>query len=136
MWARASQAVLVTAIAVLAASCGGGGDGGGDVESCTVSENAGSFGLLQVCVEGPPSAFASGCQSTGTPVGDASIDVHITAAPCSHAGALGACQYTNAGVTESVWYYGDGVDAGDGVGPMPSDIQTLCKDAGAKYIAP
>ncbi|HEY6478133.1 MAG TPA: hypothetical protein VI456_16260, partial [Polyangia bacterium] len=64
----------------LAASCGG--DGG--VESCTVSENAGSFGLMQVCLEGPPSAFANGCQSTGTPVGDASIDVHITAAPCSH----------------------------------------------------
>jgi hypothetical protein len=115
-------------------SCGGSGGGNGGVESCTVSQNGGSLGTAQICLEGPPAAFANGCQATGTPVGDASVEVQIVPEPCSRTGALGACQTTNGGLTESVWYYGPGVDAG--FGPTAADIKMLCSLAHATYLSP
>jgi hypothetical protein len=127
------MAVVAVVPALLGASCSGGGGGGG-VESCTVSQNDGTLGTAQVCLEGPPAAFSNGCKATGTPVGDASVEVHVVPEPCSRTDALGACQTTSGGVTESVWYYGTGVEGG--VGPSAADIMTLCELAHATYLSP
>ena len=36
--------------------------------------------------------------------------------------------------SETVWYYADGADGGSG--PMSSDIQMLCAEGGATFVAP
>jgi hypothetical protein len=129
--------ILLGALAVIGAGCGGGGSGG--VVSCTLTENVGSLGLIQLCEELPPSEAAQARQScsvsSSTSLGDAGISVKGTyaAGPCSHVNALGACRVSANGVTVTDWYYGS---PDSGVSQTSAEIQMLCSLAGATFVAP
>jgi hypothetical protein len=125
--------VVVSLAATIAAWSAGCGDGGGTF-SCTVSENEGSQGVLKICIEAPASVFSQGCEPAGSPAGDGGIAVNVVDGPCSHLAALGGCRITSGGVVETVWYYQAGTDAG--IGSMSSDVQMLCAEAGATFVAP
>jgi|SRR5580698_8289562 hypothetical protein len=123
-------ASLLTALAASAAGCGGGSSG---TASCTVSQDEGSLGLIKICIEAPASAFSQGCEPASS-TGDAGIAVSAVDGPCSRLGALGGCRIAGSGVSETVWYYAEGGDASGG--PMSSDIQMLCAEAQATFVAP
>ena len=119
-------AFLAATIAAWGAGCGGNSA----MVSCTLSQNEGSLGVLKICLEAPASTFSQGCP---VPVADGGIDVSVMAGPCSRVGAVGGCRITSGAVSETVWYYADGVG---GSGPMTSDIQLLCAEGGATFVAP
>jgi hypothetical protein len=123
-------ASLLTALAAAGAGCGGGSS---DMASCTVSQDEGSLGLIKICIEAPASAFSLGCEPAGS-TGDAGIAVSAVDGPCSRLGALGGCRIASGGFSETVWYYQEGGDASGG--PMSSDIQMLCAEAQATFVAP
>jgi hypothetical protein len=123
-------ASLLATLAVSGAGCGGSSG----TASCTVSQDEGSLGLIKICIEAPASAFSQGCEPAGTTAADAGIAVSAVDGPCSRLDALGGCRIASGGVSETVWYYADGVDAGGG--PMSSDIQMLCAEAHATFVAP
>ena len=54
--------------------------------------------------------------------------------PCSRFGAVGGCRITTGAVSETVWYYADGRDGSSG--PVSSDIQLLCAEGHATFVAP
>jgi hypothetical protein len=137
---------LLAALSIAAAAgigCGSGSDGhgGGDggLVSCTVSEAAGTI-ALKVCEEADnTSQNVQGLmQACMVPAGGGGLaDAGITAgadfeyAGCSHVGALGACRVTTGGMTVTGWYYQDpnGLETS-------ADIQMLCAQSGATYVAP
>jgi hypothetical protein len=127
--------------ALAAAGCGGGGGTVGGVVSCTLTENVGTLGLIQLCEELPPSEGAQARQGCSVNMslgglGDAGVSVKGTYAPgpCSHVNALGGCRITSGGVTVTEWYYGSG-DGGVASGTS-ADIQMLCAGIGAAFVAP
>lgn len=128
--------LLVSILVLSGAGCGGGsGSGGGDdgVASCTVSENAGSISL-KICEQvsgGDRAALQQSCAMASSGQADAGVTATIVDGPCSHVGALGACEETAGGVTVEGWYYADpsGLETS-------ADIQMLCSEAGETYVAP
>jgi hypothetical protein len=130
--------------AAVAIGCGSSGDGHGDgssggLVSCTVSESAGTI-ALKVCEEADntPQNVMGLKQACMVPAGGGGLpDAGVTAgadfeyAGCSHVGALGACRVTTGGMTVTGWYYQDpnGLETS-------ADIQTLCAQSGATYVAP
>lgn len=110
-----------------AAGCGGSSA----TVSCSVSQNEGSMGVIKICLEAPASTFSQGCP---VPVADGGIEVSVMEGPCSRVGAVGGCRITTGAVSETVWYYADSVDGSSG--PMTSDIQLLCAEGGATFVAP
>ena len=118
--------LAVTMIAAVAAGCGGNSA----VVSCALSQNGGSLGVLKICLEAPASTFSQGCPAPTA----AGVEVSVMDGPCSRIGAVGGCRITSGAVSETVWYYTDGLDAGSG--PMTSDIQMLCAEGGATFVAP
>jgi len=125
--------MVVASLAAMMAAWGAGCGGGSGTVSCTVSQDDGTLGVLKICLEAPASTLSQGCTPAGT-AGDAGIEVSVVDGPCSRVGALGGCRITSGAVSETVWYYQDGVDASGG--PMSSDIQTLCAEGGATFVAP
>jgi hypothetical protein len=124
---RAIAAASVAATMAAAAGCGGNSA----TVSCSVSQNQGSLGVLEICLEAPASTFSQGCPAAGA---DAGIEVSVMNGPCSRIGAIGGCRITTGAVSETIWYYADGVDGGGG--PMSSEIRTLCAEGGATFVAP
>lgn len=116
---------LAATIAVWGMGCGGNSA----TVSCTVSQSEGSLGVLRICLEAPASTFSQGC-----PAPAPGLEVSVMDGPCSRVGAIGGCRITTGAVVETVWYYQDGTDAGDG--PRSSDIQALCAEGGATFVAP
>jgi hypothetical protein len=132
---------FLVAILIGAAGCGSGGSGAvGGLVSCTISESiGGDAGVsLKICEEtdSPQGAqqLRQTCMasSSGT-LADAGFQIgaQFENGPCSHVGALGGCQVTQGGITETGWYYDDGSGL-----QTSADIQTLCATAGATFIAP
>ncbi|HEY7376214.1 MAG TPA: hypothetical protein VIF57_28895 [Polyangia bacterium] len=137
---------LFAALSIVGAAgvgCGSGSDGhgggSGGLVSCTVSESVGTISLM-VCEEADDTAqnVQGLMQACMVPAGGGGLaDAGITAgadfehAGCSHVGALGACRVTTQGMTVTGWYYQDpnGLET-------PADIQMLCAQAGATYVAP
>jgi hypothetical protein len=141
--AAKGRLILEIAIVVLAiggAACGGGSSNTSGVVSCTIAENVGGLGVLQVCEELPAADSQQVQQGCVLPAGSLPPDAGVSATaqfangPCSHVNALGGCRVTSGGVTESIWYYGSGDDSG--VSQTPADIQTLCGTINATYVAP
>jgi len=126
------------AIAVM--GCGGGDSGG--TCSCTLTENVGSLGNIQICEEGSGSArnaIVQACKSPNTASGaalaDAGVTLDVTVAnrPCTHVNAVGGCQVTQNGMTVAVWYYQD-PDLSNPV--QTNEVQSLCAGIGATYLPP
>ncbi len=128
--ATARSAMVIALGATLAAWSAGCG-GNSAIVSCAVSQNEGALGVLKICLEAPASTFSQGCPA---PVADAGIAVSVTDGPCSRVDAVGGCRITTGAVSETIWYYADGVDGGGG--PMSSDIKMLCAEGGATFVAP
>ena len=105
--------------------------------SCTISESVGTQGGTKLCEEVPASMgqqLQQACTlSGGSLLPDAGIGTaaHFSAGPCSHVGALGACQMTSGGMTVAIWYYGDASS-----GMTADDIRQMCTSAGAVYVKP
>jgi len=124
-----------------AAGCGGGSGGAGGLVSCTISESiGGDAGVsLKICEEvtGSPQGaheLRQTCTASGAgTLADAGFQVgaDFENGPCSHVDALGGCQVTQGGITETGLYYDDGTGL-----QTSADIRTLCATAGATYIAP
>src|SRR5690349_20164500 len=141
---RAGSFMAFSMAAALAAGCGssdmpGGGSAGGLV-SCTLSESVGAVLALKVCEEADntPQNVMGLKQACMVPAGGGGLpDAGITAgadfeyAGCSHVGALGACRITTGGMTVTGWYYQDPTGL-----ETSADIQMLCAQAGATYVAP
>jgi hypothetical protein len=136
-------AILIAA-AVVGAGCGGSSSVGvGGLVSCTIAESiGGDAGVsLKICEEvtGSPQAaqqIRQSCMASGAGTGllaDAGLQVGATFqnGPCSRVGALGGCEVTQSGVTETGWYYDDGTGL-----QTSADIQTLCATAGATFVPP
>jgi hypothetical protein len=123
--------MVIASLAATMAAWGAGCGGQSATVSCAVSQNEGSLGVLEICLEAPASTFSQGCSAPGT---DAGIEVSVKDGPCSRVGAVGGCRITSGAVTETIWYYDDGTDAGGG--PRTSDIQALCAEGGATFVAP
>ena len=121
--------VVASLAATLAAGCA---DGGGTI-SCTVSQDDGALGVLRICLEAPANTLSQGCTPAGS-TGDGGVGVSVAEGPCSRVGAVGGCRISSGGVSETIWYYQDGTDAGNG--PMSSDIRALCAEGGATFVAP
>jgi hypothetical protein len=127
----ARRAMVLASLAATIAAWGAGCGRNSATVSCALSEDEGSLGVLKICLEAPASTFSQGCPA---PVADAGIEVSVMEGPCSRVGAVGGCRISTGAVTETVWYYADGVDGGGG--PMSSDIQLLCAEGGATFVAP
>ncbi len=127
----ARSAMAIASLAATIAAWGAGCGGNSATVSCAVSQNEGSLGVLKICLEAPASTFSQGCP---IPAADAGIEVSVMDGPCSRVGAVGGCRITTGAVSETVWYYADGVDGSSG--PMSSDIQLLCAEGGATFVAP
>ncbi len=127
--ARRAMAIgsLAATIATWSAGCGGSSA----TVSCSVSQSEGSLGVLKICLEAPASTFSQGCSAAGA---DAGIEVSVMNGPCSRVGAVGGCRITSGAVSETVWYYADDVDGSSG--PTPFDIQALCAEGKATFVAP
>jgi len=128
---------IVAVVAALGgAACGGGSSNTSGVVSCTLSENVGGLGVLQICEELPASQrqqTQQGCVANGSlPDSGVSIGAHFADGPCSHVDALGGCRVVNPAGTATVWYYG----APDAGAQTSADIQSLCGTIGATYVAP
>lgn len=148
MPARFQVVVASVSISVLlgvAIGCGGSGEGGGarvpGTASCAHMQSVTSGGEtvnMRGCVEwtgvSPQQveAYRLGC-GTGA-LDDPTRGLHqertFAEAPCSREGALGACAFTLAGVTQTGWYYDD--DSGITL----ADIQSLCAGGGATFVPP
>ena len=126
-WAISVASLAATIAAVASSGCGGDSA----TVSCSVSQNEGTLGVLEICLEAPASTFSQGCPAAGA---DAGIEVSVMNGPCSRVGAIGGCRVTTGAVSETIWYYADGVDGGGG--PMSSDIRMLCAAGGATFVAP
>jgi len=136
-------AATLIGAAAAGVGCGGGsgGPGGGTgLVSCTVSESVGGDGgiSLMVCEEVSGSAQAAqmlqqGCVSPAGGLPDAGITAgaHFANGPCSHVGALGACQLISMGATVNAWYYDDGSGL-----QTSATVQALCSQVGATFIPP
>jgi hypothetical protein len=122
---------VIASLAATIAAWGAGCGGNNALVSCALSEDEGSLGVLAICLEAPASTFSQGCP---VPVADAGIEVSVMDGPCSRLGAVGGCRITTGAVSETIWYYANGVDPGSG--PRSSDIQTLCAEGGATFVAP
>ena len=127
----ARRAMEVGSLAMTLAAWGAGCGGNSATVSCSVSQNEGSLGVLRICLEAPASTFSQGCPA---PAADAGIEVSVTNGPCSRAGAVGGCRITTGAVSETIWYYAGGLDGSSG--PTTSDIQMLCDEGGATFVAP
>jgi hypothetical protein len=134
--------VVAVVLAIGGTACGGGSSNTTGVVSCTLTENVGGLGVLQICEELPAADRSQTQQGCTLPSGSLPADAGISAqahfadAPCSHVNALGGCRVTNAGVTETIWYYGADVGDADVPGQTSSDIQSLCGTIGATFVAP
>ena len=129
--APGASSMVAASLAATIAAWGAGCGGNSAIVSCAVSQNEGALGVLKICLEAPASTFSQGCPA---PVADAGIAVSVTDGPCSRVGAVGGCRITTSAVSETIWYYADGT--GGGSGPMSSDIQMLCAEGGATFVAP
>ncbi len=101
--------------------------------SCTVSEDVGT-GSLKICEQesgADRAALQQSCTAAAGGLVDAGITATVVDGPCSHVGALGACETTAGGVTVQGWYYADAAGL-----ETSADIQMLCAQAGETYIAP
>ena len=127
--ARSAMAIASLGATIVAWGAGCGGNSA--TVSCALSEDEGSLGLLKICLEAPASTFSQGCSAV---TADAGIDVSVMEGPCSRVGAVGGCRITSGALSETIWYYADGT--GGGSGPMSSDIQMLCAEGGATFVAP
>jgi hypothetical protein len=127
----ARRALVIASLATTIAAWGAGCGGSSATVSCAVSQNEGTLGVLKICLEAPASTFSQGCPA---PVADAGIEVSVMEGPCSRVGAVGGCRITTGAVSETVWYYSDGVAGSSG--PMTSDIQLLCAEGGSTFVAP
>jgi hypothetical protein len=127
----AQRAAAIASLAATIAAWGAGCGGSSATVSCAVSQDDGALGLLKICLEGPASTLSQGCP---VPTADAGIEVSLMEGPCSRAGAVGGCRIATGAVSETVWYYADGLDGSSG--PRSSDIQTLCAEGGATFVAP
>jgi hypothetical protein len=66
----------------------------------------------------------------GTGIGDGGVGVRSQLGNgCSHVGALGGCSINASGETLTIWYYHNGPFSS-------SDVQTLCANVGATFVAP
>jgi len=131
MPSRAMVAVSVVATVATLAAWGTGCGGNSATVSCSVSQDEGVVGVLRVCLEAPASTFAHGCP---VPVADGGIEVGVTDGPCSRVDAVGGCRITTGAVSETIWYYRVTVDGG--ANPTSSDVQMLCAEGGATFVAP
>jgi hypothetical protein len=128
--------LLVSMVALFGAGCGSGSGAGGGADgvvSCTISENLGSTSL-KLCEQvtgNDRAALQQSCASATGGQADAGITATIVDGPCSHVGALGACEETAGGVTVEGWYYADPTGL-----ETSADIQMLCTQAGETYVAP
>jgi hypothetical protein len=139
--------LLAGAVSVSVCACGGttssGSTGAGDVVSCTISSQAGSFSFTE-CLEETGltpeqiSATQTACTmgfDAGAPMGDSGQSVSITGmfayGPCTHAGSLGGCKITVGSFTQTIWYYGNGMQ-----GQTMHDVQTACAQQNGVYIIP
>jgi hypothetical protein len=129
--AMARSAMAIASLGATIAAWGAGCGGNSATVSCAVSENDGSLGVLKICLEAPASTFSQGCPA---PTPDAGIEVSVMEGPCSRVGAVGGCRIATGAVTETVWYYADGVSGGSG--PTSSDIQMVCAEGHATFVAP
>jgi hypothetical protein len=127
----ARAAIVIGFLAATIAAWGAGCGGNSATVSCSVSQSEGTLGVLKICLEAPASTFSQGCP---VPVADAGIEVSVMDGPCSRVGAVGGCRVTTSAVSETVWYYAGALDASSG--PTSSDIQTLCAEGGATFVAP
>ena len=105
--------------------------------SCTLSQDGGVAGLLNICAEGPASMrIELGLACSGVTTGileDAGVtaDVKFKNGPCSRAGALGGCQVTSNGSLLTLWYYpagGGAVTAGEAM--------IVCSALGGSPVSP
>ena len=141
---RSAGLFAALSLAAVVTGCGssdkpGGGTAGGLV-SCTVSESVGADVALKICEEADntPQNVQGLKQACMVPAGGGGLpDAGIMAgadfeyAGCSHVGALGACRTTTGGMTVTGWYYQDPTGL-----ETSADIQMLCAQAGATYVAP
>jgi hypothetical protein len=129
--APGASSMVAASLAATIAAWGAGCGGNSALVSCALSQDEGSLGLLKICLEAPASTFSQGCSAV---TADAGIDVSVMEGPCSRVGAVGGCRITSGALSETIWYYADGT--GGGSGPMSSDIQMLCAEGGATFVAP
>jgi hypothetical protein len=129
--AVARSAMVIVSLGATIAASGAGCGGNSATVSCGVSQNEGSLGVLKICLEAPASTFSQGCPAAAA---DAGIEVSVMEGPCSRVGAVGGCRITTGAVSETVWYYADRVNGSSG--PKSSDIQMLCAEGGATFVAP
>jgi hypothetical protein len=123
--------VVVLLGGLVGAGACGSGDGTGNssgVVSCTAAESGGTYGTLMVCEEVPASFGPQLKQSCTAQSSGGQVDT-FNNGPCTRVGALGGCSLTSGGITETVWYYMES-------GLTSADVQTLCSEAGATYVAP
>ena len=117
---------LVVVLSLSGSACDDSGPGG--VVSCDFKSN----GMHLLCEELPASyrsQLQQVCQQLASQSGGAASTTFADG-PCSHANALGGCQMNEGAITMTVWFY-----QSEG-GGSSSDIQTLCKQAGAPYVSP
>ena len=76
--------------------------------SCAVSQNEGALGVLRDLPRSPGEHVFAGLPGPG--VGRAESRSASMDGPCSRVGAVGGCRITSGAVSETVWYYADGVD--------------------------
>jgi len=105
-----------------------------------VCESVGADVALKICEEADntPQNVQGLKQACMVPAGGGGLpDAGIMAgadfeyAGCSHVGALGACRTTTGGMTVTGWYYQDPTGL-----ETSADIQMLCAQAGATFVAP
>ena len=110
---KSSFALLVCAAALL------GCDSSSGTLSCTESETVAGMTIM-LCVEASclnaqqetqlRQQCSTGVTMPGTGAdGGISISEHVSDSPCSHVNALGGCKVTQGGITETGWYYQNGI---------------------------
>jgi hypothetical protein len=137
VFTRGLALVPVLALAFATSGCGSSADTAAGTASCTISEMVAGLSD-QICEE------ASGLSATQAqqlmqqcmlPGGGTGADAGISqqamyaAGPCSRINALGGCREVQGGITVVAWYY-------QAPGFTAADIQMLCAEAGATYVAP
>jgi hypothetical protein len=119
--------VVCLLVSAAVAACGGDGGGGAGTFSCSAGESRVDGGAAStiICVEGSGGSEQdlennrAACNAPGAMFAEA---------PCTHAGAIGACRITRGSVSITTWYYGDTSSS--------MDVQQICTGLGETFIMP
>jgi hypothetical protein len=142
VFTRGLVLVALLAFALTTGACGSSSDQGvPGTASCTISQMVSLGGTMlsqRICEEASGLSAAQEQQlkqQCMVPGGGLGADAGITqqetfaAGPCPRDGALGGCRVVQGGMTSIAWYYQMGSFTS-------ADIQQLCTNAGATFVAP